>query len=64
MTIHRSYGEVEFHCDSCPEILETETKDFQAALKVFKNSDWITRKIENDFHHVCPDCLEAESPSL
>lgn len=66
MTIQRSYGEVEFHCDGahCHEVLETETRDFQSALEAFKVSDWTTRKVGSDFPHICPICLEAERPAL
>ena len=66
MTIHRSYGEVEFHCDGqgCHAILETETRDWAEALETFKASDWTIRKHKGESAHICADCQQAESPTL
>ena len=66
MTIQRSYGEVEFHCDArgCHEVLETEAKNFEQALEAFRQSDWQTRRDGQTFFHICPDCIEAERPAL
>jgi hypothetical protein len=66
MTIQRSYGEVEFHCDGtgCHEVFETETRDWETALELYRASDWTTRRVGEDFLHICPDCLQAEAPIL
>lgn len=66
MTIHRNYGEVEFHCDvpHCHEVFETETRDWSQALFEFQKSKWNLRYINNEPFHTCPDCLENERPKL
>lgn len=66
MTIHRNYGEVEFHCDvsSCHEVLETETRDWSQALFEFQKAGWSLRYISDEPFHTCPDCLENERPKL
>jgi len=66
MTIQRTHGEVEFHCDgkSCHEVYETGEKDWNTAYSEFSESDWQTRKVGREYIHICPDCIEAERPTL
>ena len=60
MTVHRSYNEIEFHCDGCHEVFESQTKDFEEAVELLQEADWATRKTGKDFLHICPDCIKAE----
>lgn len=63
MTVSREQGIVVFQCDGkrCAEIYEADTKDFNEALNEFRETGWVTRKIGNDWLHVCPDCQEVEN---
>ena len=49
-------GIIHVECDSCPEVLDTETKDFNEARDVMKREDWKVRKIANEWLHGCPKC--------
>lgn len=63
MTISREQGLVVFQCDGkrCAEVFETNDHDFPTALEIFQESNWNTRKVNNQWMHVCPDCQEAEN---
>ena len=44
------------HCDSCPEVLKTETADFAEARAIMQREGWKVRKIADEWLHGCPDC--------
>lgn len=55
--IDRQNGGVIFvECDSCDEVLDTETKDFDEARNVMKREGWKVRKIADEWLHGCPKC--------
>jgi hypothetical protein len=43
-------------CDSCPEVLQTHTKNFQEARETMKREGWKIRKIADVWVHGCPNC--------
>lgn len=49
-------GLILVECDSCPEVLETETRDFTEARAVMKREGWKVGKIANEWLHGCPRC--------
>jgi len=49
-------GIIYVECDSCPEVLDTETKDFNEARDVMRREEWKVRKIANEWLHGCPKC--------
>ncbi len=49
-------GLILVECDSCPEVLDTETSDFTEARARMQREGWKVRKIANEFLHGCPRC--------
>jgi hypothetical protein len=49
-------GIIFIECDSCDEILDTETKDFDEARNVMRREGWKVRKIADEWLHGCPNC--------
>lgn len=49
-------GIIYVECDSCPEVLDTETRDFDEARDVMKREEWKVRKIAGEWLHGCPKC--------
>ena len=47
--LDRQHGKIVFECDSCNEVLETETSDFVEALTILKREEWDARKISDLF---------------
>jgi hypothetical protein len=45
-----------FECDSCPEVLKTETRIFDDARAILKREEWKAQKIGNVWIHACPNC--------
>jgi hypothetical protein len=54
--LDRQHGKIVFECDSCNEVLETETSDFVEALMILKREEWDARKIGDLWIHICPEC--------
>lgn len=54
--IDRQGGKILVECDSCDEVLDTETADFDEARNVMKREGWKIRKIADTWLHGCPDC--------
>lgn len=57
--IHRDgyNGPITFECDVCNNDLDTECDDFQDAINLLKEEGWVTRKINNEWFHLCSfDC--------
>jgi hypothetical protein len=54
--LDRQRGVILFECDSCDEVLDTETKDFDEALANLRRAEWSARKIGRDWIHGCPKC--------
>lgn len=43
-------------CDSCPEVVDLETKDFGEALNKMRELGWVAIRTGNAWEHECPDC--------
>ena len=54
--IDRSYGKLVFECDSCPEVLETDTADFSEAWDMARADGWKAKQIGVDWLHGCAKC--------
>jgi len=52
----RQRGKILFECDSCDEVLNTETGDFDDARDQLNRDGWKARKIGDIWLHGCPDC--------
>ena len=49
-------------CDVCGEQAEKQFFDFYDAVEYKKDKDngWISRKTDDGWQDICPDCKEAE----
>lgn len=56
--IERQSGFVIFHCDTCPEVLDTDTEDFDPAWAEAKEVGWRAYKEAGEWCHACPACAE------
>jgi len=54
--LDRQHGKIVFECDSCNEVLETATGDFDDALAILKREEWKAQKIGQVWIHACPNC--------
>jgi hypothetical protein len=54
--LDRQRGKYIFECDSCGEVLETDTTDFNEARRISNDSDWHARKFGDDWQHGCSSC--------
>lgn len=60
MTLHRIKGKIEFECDTCQEILASETADFHEAIEKLRSEGWTALppldKAHGDWRHRCNNC--------
>lgn len=56
--IDRQGGDLVFECDSCNEVLESGTSDFNSVWNRAKREGWRAKKLGNDWVHACPQCNE------
>jgi hypothetical protein len=58
MTLTRDRSEIVFQCDaaSCPEFLETGTKDLSEARQQLEEAGWDSINAEGEWLHNCPSC--------
>jgi hypothetical protein len=54
--LDRQYGKIVFECDSCQEILKTETRVFDDARAIMQSKEWKAQKIGDVWIHACPEC--------
>jgi uncharacterized C2H2 Zn-finger protein len=54
--IDRQGGKILVECDSCDEVLETDTADFAEARALMQREEWKVRKIAGEWLHGCPKC--------
>lgn len=57
--LDRQHNNLIFECDSCSEVLETETRDFSEALRLMRNAGWRAAKIGVDWVHTCAQCASS-----
>lgn len=49
-------GNILVECDSCDQVLDTATKDFEEAREMMQREEWKVRKIAGEWIHGCPKC--------
>lgn len=54
--IDRQGGKILVECDSCDEVLDTETADFEEAREAMKREGWRTRRLGGEWVHSCASC--------
>lgn len=54
--IDRQGGKILVECDSCDQVLDTETGDFEEARSVMRREGWKVRQIAKEWLHGCPKC--------
>lgn len=66
MSIDREDHRIVFLCDGkkCNEFLQPDTDEFSEAKQELDEAGWATRKINNEWVHICPECLESETSGL
>jgi hypothetical protein len=47
---------VEIACDECGFVVETETTDFRAALRMLRKIEWSVRRRDGVWLHFCSLC--------
>jgi hypothetical protein len=52
----RQHGKVVFECDSCPEVFEGDSGEFNEVGAAAKREGWKTKKIGSEWMHGCPKC--------
>ena len=52
----RIHGKIQFECDDCSEVLETDTRDFEEARQQLDGEGWRTEKAGTEWRHLCPEC--------
>jgi hypothetical protein len=57
----RTHGTINFECDACAEVLDTETRDFEEARAKLRKEEWKTLQIAGVWSHYCTGC---EAPNL
>ena len=61
--IDRQGGQIVFECDSCDEVYESDTDDFQEAWSAAKREGWRARRLDTgpaEWIHECPKCNGAK----
>ena len=54
--IDRQFGKVVYECDNCGDGLDTEEREFEDALSVFRAAGWLAEKVGREWVHTCGKC--------
>jgi hypothetical protein len=54
--IDRQHGKYLVECETCDEVLETGTGDFDEAREVMRHEGWKARRRGDAWLHGCPKC--------
>lgn len=54
--IDRQHGKIQIECDSCDEVFQGASDDWQEVWPAAKGDGWTTRKIADEWLHGCPKC--------
>jgi hypothetical protein len=52
----RQNGKFVIECNTCDEVLETNTGDFTTARERLEAERWRARKVKDEWEHYCPRC--------
>jgi hypothetical protein len=64
LMLTKIHGKHVFECDRCNETLETDTADFNGALRILRGADWRSHQIGRDWVHTCFGCAtDADAPA-
>ena len=55
MTLHRNHRQISWECDTCGEVLDTETHDFDEAREKLLDEGWSAVHLDQ-WEHYCPGC--------
>lgn len=56
MTVDRQHGLIQISCDTCGEVFDGKTDDWNEVWHEAKAEGWKARKIGNEWVHACADC--------
>jgi hypothetical protein len=59
MSAERNGGVWSFQCDSCPEAIDTDARDFESAVSEAKSEGWQPYMDRGQWNHACPNCKES-----
>ena len=62
--LDRQKGLLVVECDTCGDVLDTETKDFDEARACMQRNGWKVRKIGRDWIHGCAGCGVPKEGSM
>ena len=51
-----NHGDLEFECDNCGEVIQTDTSNFESAQNILHRQDWKPKKVGTEWQHFCPKC--------
>lgn len=52
----RQNGKFVVECNTCDEVLETNTGDFATAKELLDTERWSAHKVKDEWEHYCPRC--------
>lgn len=55
--IDRTYGGFELNCDICGDSADESFDEFAEAVQFKKDEGWKSRKINGEWHDICPECV-------
>lgn len=58
--IDRTHGFFELSCDVCGECCDESFDEFTDAVQFKKDEGWKSRKINGEWHDLCPECVEKQ----
>jgi len=61
MTMDLVKGRIAFHCDTCPDSLETDAQSINEAMVQLREAGWAFYKEDGQeqFKHRCRDCFNS-----
>lgn len=56
--LDRQHGRLVFECDACGQTLDTETREFNEALRMMRDASWRAQQVGGDWVHTCAGCAD------
>jgi hypothetical protein len=54
--LDKQRGNIIFECDGCADVLDPETRDFDAAIAHLRGENWRAVKVGDVWNHYCSGC--------
>ena len=54
--IERQHGKIQIECDSCGQVFDGDTDDWDVVWTDAKDEGWRARKRDDKWTHACPEC--------